>query len=391
MRDTVSTPAMTEHERQALTEAVRKFAEAELEPHAVEWDEAKHFPVDALRRAGDLGLGGICIGEDVGGTSLGRAESVRAFEQLSRGDTAVAAYVSIHNMVAGMIDRHGTDEQRQRWIPSMVTMEQLGSYCLTEPGAGSDAAALRTTARRDGDAESGDGWVLDGTKQFISGAGSSDVYVVMARTSDTGARGITAFVVEADAEGLSFGPNERKMGWHAQPTRQVIFDGVRVTDDHVLGGEGGGFGVAMSALNGGRLNIAACSLGGAQWAVDRAIEHLRTREAFGGPLLQQQGLRFRLADAQTQLEAARCLLYRAADAVDAGAEDAVTVVAMAKKFVTDAGFDAANTALQMHGGYGYLSEYGVEKVVRDLRVHQILEGTNEIMQLIISRSFDTAP
>ncbi|MGB9013559.1 MAG: acyl-CoA dehydrogenase family protein [Aeromicrobium sp.] len=372
-------------ERRALTDAVRKFAEAELEPHAIEWDEQKHFPVDVLRRAGDLGLGGICIGDDIGGSDLGRAESVRIFEQLARGDTTIAAYVSIHNMVVGMIDEHGTEAQRQTWLPAMTEMAELGSYCLTEPGAGSDAAALRTTARRIGD----DGWVLDGVKQFISGAGTSHVYVVMARTGESGSHGITAFLVPGDADGLSFGANERKMGWNAQPTRQVVLDGVRVDPSQVLGGEGGGFAVAMGALNGGRLNIAACSLGGAQWAVDRAVEHLRTREAFGGPLLEQQGLRFRLADAQTQLEAARCLLFRAADAVDAGDADAVTMCAMAKKFVTDVGFDAANTALQMHGGYGYLAEYGIEKVVRDLRVHQILEGTNEIMQLIISRSFDT--
>ena len=374
---------MDPEERNALAEAVRTFAEKELEPHAVEWDETKHFPVDVLRSAGEMGLGGICIAEDVGGTDFGRAESVRIFEQLARGDTSIAAYVSIHNMVGGMIDRHGTDEQRRRWLPSMTSMQELGSYCLTEPGAGSDAAALRTAARPDGD-----GWVLDGVKQFISGAGTSDVYVVMARTGEAGPRGITAFLVPGDADGLSFGANERKMGWNAQPTRQVVLEGVRVGPDQVLGGEGGGFRVAMSALNGGRLNIAACSLGGAQWAVDRAVEHLRTREAFGSPLLERQGLQFRLADAQTQLEAARCLLHRAADAVDAEDPDAVTLCAMAKKFVTDAGFEAANTALQMHGGYGYLSEYGVEKVVRDLRVHQILEGTNEIMQLIIARSFE---
>ena len=374
---------MDADERRALSEAVRTFAEKELEPHAVEWDETKHFPVDVLRGAGEMGLGGVCIGEDVGGSDFGRAESVRIFEQLARGDTSIAAYVSIHNMVCGMIDRHGSDEQRQRWLPSMTSMQHLGSYCLTEPGAGSDAAALSTSARADAN-----GWVLNGVKQFISGAGSSDVYVVMARTGEDGSRGITAFIVPGDAEGLSFGANERKMGWNAQPTRQVILEDVHVGADQVLGGEGGGFGVAMSALNGGRLNIAACSLGGAQWAVERAVEHLRTREAFGGPLLDRQGLQFRLADAQTQLEAGRCLLHRAADAVDADDDDAVTLCAMAKKFVTDAGFEAANTALQMHGGYGYLSEYGIEKVVRDLRVHQILEGTNEIMQLIIARSFD---
>ncbi|MGJ9422149.1 acyl-CoA dehydrogenase family protein [Aeromicrobium sp. CF3.5] len=375
---------MDTSERHALTEAVRTFAEKELEPHAVEWDETKHFPIDVLHGAGEMGLGGVCIAEDVGGSAFGRAESVRIFEQLARGDTSIAAYVSIHNMVCGMIDRHGTDEQRQRWLPTMTSMQDLGSYCLTEPGAGSDAAALSTSAKPDGD-----GWVLGGVKQFISGAGSSDVYVIMARTGDAGPQGITAFIVPSDAEGLSFGANERKMGWNAQPTRQVILEDLHVSADQVLGGEGGGFRVAMSALNGGRLNIAACSLGGAQWAVERAVEHLRTREAFGGPLLDRQGLQFRLADAQTQLEAGRCLLHRAADAVDAGDDDAVVLCAMAKKFVTDAGFEAANTALQMHGGYGYLSEYGIEKVVRDLRVHQILEGTNEIMQLIIARSFST--
>lgn len=369
----------------AMCSAVRDFTETHVAPHAVEWDEQKHFPVDVIRAAGDLGVGGMCIGDDVGGSALGRAEAVRVFEELSRGCPSIAAYISIHSMVAQMIDTNGTPDQRAQWVKPMTDMTMLGSYCLTEPGAGSDAASLSASARRDAD---GSSWVLNGTKQFISGAGAADVYVVMARTSDDGARGITAFIVPADTEGLSFGPNERKMGWNAQPTRQVVLEDVRVHDDAVLGGVGGGFGVAMRALDGGRLSIAACALGGAQWALDQAVEHLRTREAFGAPLLSQQGLRFKLADAQTQLEAARSLLHRAADAVDAGDPDAVTFCAMAKKFVTEAASDAANTALQLHGGYGYLSEYGIEKVVRDLRVHQILEGANEIMQVIISRSFD---
>lgn len=371
---------MTE-ELQAIAAAVRKFAESELAPYAVSWDQDKHFPVDVLRRAGDLGLGGICVGEDVGGSGLGRLEAVTIFEELARGDTAIAAYVSIHNMVTSMIDQAGSAEQRRRWIPAMAAMEALGSYCLTEPEAGSDAGALRTTARRDGD-----GYVLDGVKQFISGAGSSSVYVVMARTGVPGPRGISAFIVPGDAAGLSFGANERKMGWNAQPTRQVILEGVRVALDQRLGEEGDGFGIAMRGLNGGRLNIAACSLGGAQWALEQATRYLQTRSAFGAPLVSQQALLFQLADMDTELHAARCLLHHAAGVLDSQAADAAKVCAMAKRFVTDAAFTVANSALQLHGGYGYLSEYGIEKVVRDLRVHQILEGTNEIMRLIIGRA-----
>ncbi|WP_405059478.1 acyl-CoA dehydrogenase family protein [Kribbella sp. NBC_01505] len=371
---------MTE-ELQAIAASVRKFAESELAPYAVQWDQDKHFPVDVLRRAGDLGLGGICVAEDVGGSGLGRREAVTIFEELSRGDTSIAAYVSIHNMVTSMIDKAGTAGQRERWVPGMTAMEDLGSYCLTEPEAGSDAGALRTTARRDGDA-----YVLDGVKQFISGAGSSSVYVVMARTGVPGPRGITAFIVPGDAPGLSFGANERKMGWNAQPTRQVILEGVRVPLDQRLGEEGDGFGIAMRGLNGGRLNIAACSLGGAQWALEQATRYLQTRSAFGAPLVSQQALLFQLADMDTELSAARCLLYHAAGVLDSQAADAAKVCAMAKRFVTDTAFTVANSALQLHGGYGYLSEYGIEKVVRDLRVHQILEGTNEIMRLIIGRA-----
>jgi alkylation response protein AidB-like acyl-CoA dehydrogenase len=288
-------------------------------------------------------------------------------------------------MVVWMIDSFGSPDQRAEWIPRLATMEALGSYCLTEPGAGSDAAALSTRAVRDGD-----DFVLNGVKQFISGAGSSSVYVVMARTADTGSHGISAFVVPADTPGVSFGPLEKKMGWNAQPTRQVIFEDARVPAASILGVEGDGFGIAMSALNGGRINIGACSLGGGQYTLDRTVEYLKQRVAFGGPLITQQSLLFELADMDTQLESARTLLWRAADAMDTGASDMVRLCAMAKRVATDAGFSVANSALQLHGGYGYLSEYGIERVVRDLRVHQILEGTNEIMRLIIGRTLAEA-
>jgi alkylation response protein AidB-like acyl-CoA dehydrogenase len=370
-----------DEEQQDLVDVVRDFSNRELAPHAVEWDQSKFFPVDVLRQAGGLGLGAIYAREDVGGSGLTRSDAALIFEELARGDTTIAAYISIHNMVVWMIDQFGTDEQRQRFIPPLATMEQLSSYCLTEPDAGSDAAALRTTAILDGDH-----YLINGVKQFISGAGVSSVYLVMARTGGPGPHGITAFLVGADTPGLSFGPKERKMGWNAQPTRQVIFDTVAVPVDQRLGEEGGGFAIAMKGLDGGRLNMAACSLGGAQWALDRAIEHLRTRTAFGGPLIDQQALLFQLADAATELEAARCLLRQAASSLDRGDADAVSLCAMAKRFVTDVSFTAANTSLQLHGGYGYLSDYGIEKVVRDLRVHQILEGTNEIMRLIIGRA-----
>lgn len=372
--------ALTE-EQQAIVDTVRAFAESSLAPHAVEWDQEKHFPLDVLRQAGELGLGGIYAHEDVGGAGLSRSDSVLIFEELAKGDTAIAAYISIHNMVVWMIDAFGDDEQRHRWVPKLASMEHLGSYCLTEPGAGSDAAAITTSAVRDGDA-----YVLNGTKQFISGAGASSVYVVMARTGGPGPKGISAIVVPAGTPGLSFGPNEKKMGWNAQPTRQVIFDDVRVPVGNRLGEEGTGFTIAMKGLNGGRLNVAACSLGGAQWALDRAVAYLKERQAFGKPLTEQQALVFTLADMATELEAARCLLRHAAWALDTRQPDMVSLCAMAKRFVTDVSFTAANAALQLHGGYGYLSEYGIEKVVRDLRVHQILEGSNEIMRLIVGRT-----
>ncbi|UUT34562.1 acyl-CoA dehydrogenase family protein [Microbacterium elymi] len=375
----------TTEERQAILEAVRDFSAAELEPHAQEWDQTKHFPRDVVQRAGDVGLGGIYVREDVGGAGLGRTEAVAIFEQLAMGDPAIAAYISIHNMVAWMIDCFGTEEQRREWLPRLTTMSALGGYCLTEPGAGSDAAALTTSAIRVSDGGR-DEYVLTGVKQFISGGGEASVYVVMARTGEPGARGVTAFLVEDGTPGLSFGPNEKKMGWNAQPTRQVIFDEVRVPASAVLGEVGKGFKIAMKALNGGRLNIAACSLGGAQWAMDKAVRYVHERFTFGEPLAEKQSVMFAIADMATKLTAARALVRDAAAAVDAEAPDAAMQCAMAKRFATDAGFEVANEALQLHGGYGYLQDYGIEKVVRDLRVHQILEGTNEIMRVIVGRA-----
>ncbi|MDA4890677.1 acyl-CoA dehydrogenase family protein [Microbacterium resistens] len=370
----------TAEEREAILDAVRDFAATELEPFAAERDEKHLFPRESLHRAGELGLGGIYVREESGGTGLSRVDTVAIFEALAEGDPAVAAYISIHNMVVGMIDGYGTEAQRARWLPSLTSMEAFGGYCLTEPGAGSDAAAIATSAIRDGD-----DYVLTGVKQFISGAGEAAVYVVMARTGEPGAKGITAFLVPADAPRLSFGAPEKKMGWHAQPTRQVILDEVRIPAQNVLGEEGRGFAIAMSALNGGRLNIAACSIGGAQWALDRATRYVHERFTFGEALAEKQSIVFALADMRTELHAARLMVRDAAEAVDAGAPDAAARCAMAKRFATDAGFDVANRALQLHGGYGYLQDYGIEKVVRDLRVHQILEGTNEIMRLIVGR------
>lgn len=368
-------------DQQSLVAMVRDFANGALAPNAAKWDETKHFPVDVLREAGALGMGGIYVQEQFGGSGLTRSDAVLIFEELAKADPTIAAYISIHNMVVWMIDSFGNDEQRAQWVPQLASMEALGSYCLTEPGAGSDAAALSTRAARDGDE-----YVLNGVKQFISGAGSSSYYIVMARTADTGSRGITAIVVPAGIPGLSFGPNEKKMGWNAQPTRQVIFDNVRVPIANRLGDEDSGFGIAMKGLNGGRVNMGACSLGGGQTALDKSVAYLKEREAFGGPLINQQSLLFQLADMETELVTARTLLWRAADALDRGAPDAVKLCAMAKRVATDAGFNVANSAIQLHGGYGYLSEYGLEKIARDLRVHQILEGSNEIMRLIIGRT-----
>ncbi|BBX74789.1 acyl-CoA dehydrogenase family protein [Mycobacterium shinjukuense] len=371
-------------DERVITETAAAFAGKRLAPHALEWDAAKHFPVDVLREAAKLGMAAIYCRDDVGGSGLRRLDGVRIFEQLATADPVTAAFLSIHNMCAWMIDSFGTDEQRTDWIPRLATMDVIASYCLTEPGAGSDASALSTRAVRHG----GD-YVLDGVKQFISGAGASDVYLVMARTGDQGPRGISAFIVEKGSPGLSFGAHEEKMGWHAQPTAQVILQGVRIPASAMLGGadgEGAGFGIAMNGLNGGRLNIAACSLGGAQAAFEKAGAYVRDRQAFGTPLLDEPTVRFTLADMATGLQTSRMLLWRAASALDDDAADKVELCAMAKRYVTDTCFDVADQALQLHGGYGYLREYGLEKIVRDLRVHRILEGTNEIMRVVIGRA-----
>lgn len=366
----------------ALISAVADFAAKKLAPHALAWDEAKHFPVDELRQAAALGMGAIYCTDEAGGSGLRRLDGVRIFEQLAYADPAVGSFLSIHNMCAWMVDAYGTEEQRAHWVPSLASMETIASYCLTEPGAGSDAAALATRAERDGDE-----YVLTGVKQFISGAGASDLYVVMARTGDAGPKGISAFLVPKDTPGLSFGAQEKKMGWHAQPTAQVILDGARVPASSLLGAtEGIGFTIAMSGLNGGRLNIAANSLGGAQAAFDRTVAYLRSRRAFGHELIDEPTIRFTLADMATGLQTSRLMLWHAATALDTDAVDKVEQCAMAKRYVTDTCFTVADQALQLHGGYGYLTEYGIEKIVRDLRVHRILEGTNEIMRVVLGRS-----
>ncbi len=368
-------------EQRAVRDLALSFATEQISPHAIQWDQAKHFPRDVIRSAAALGFGGVCVAEDAGGSALSRLEGVLIYDGLATACPCIAGYFSVHNMVASIIDRYGTGQQRKRWLPGMCRFELLGAYCLSEPSSGSDAAALTTRAVRDGGA-----YVLNGVKQFISGAGDADVYLVMARTGLTGPRGISAFVVEKKTEGLSFGPVEKKMGWNAQATRQVIFDDVRVSAENLLGAEGSGFKTAMSALDGGRLNIAACSLGGARTAHRKAAAYLKERKAFGKPLAEFQALQFRLADMATDLEVAQTFLWRAASALDAKEPNATVLCAMAKRFVTDAGFNIANQALQLFGGYGYLADYGIEKIVRDLRVHQILEGTNEIMRVIIARS-----
>ena len=364
----------------AVREMARAFAAERIAPSALQWDEDKHLPVDVIREAAALGMAGIYIREDVGGSAMTRFDAALIFEALAQGCPAVSAFISIHNMASWMIDNYGNDTQRHKWLPKLCTMDLLASYALTEPGAGSDAAALRTRAVLDGDH-----YVLNGQKQFISGAGRSDIYVVMVRTGGEGASGVSTLVVEDGTPGVSFGNNERKMGWNAQPTRAVIFENARVPVANRLGDEGMGFKIAMSGLDGGRLNIAACSLGGAQSALDKSLSYMKERKAFGKRLDEFQALQFRLADMATELEAARTFLWRAAAALDRKDADATMLCAMAKRFGTDVGFEVANQALQLHGGYGYLSEYGIEKIVRDLRVHQILEGTNEIMRLIVAR------
>mgnify|MGYP003642549448 FL=1 len=363
-----------------IQDAARKFSDDRLKPNAAKWDEEKIFPVDALREAAAMGFAGIYTKEDVGGSGMSRLDACLIFEQLSRGCVATAAFLSIHNMCSWMIDTWGTEDQRQRFLPDMMSMEKIASYCLTEPGAGSDAASLRTKAVRDGDH-----YVLNGAKAFISGAGTSDYYVVMCRTGGEGPKGISTLVVEKDTPGLSFGANEKKMGWNAQPTRVVSFQDCRVPVANRLADEGMGFTLAMKGLNGGRINIGACSLGGASEALDLALDYTSTRQQFGRAIGQFQVSQFKLADMATDLEASRLMLYRAAASVDAEDPSAAKYCAMAKRFATDACFDIANQALQLHGGYGYLKDYPLERIVRDLRVHQILEGTNEIMRVIIAK------
>jgi len=364
----------------ALRETALAFARDVLAPKAIEWDQTKHFPVDEMRQAAALGMAALYVREESGGAGLTRLDAAVVFEALATGCPTTAAFLSIHNMVAWMIDRHGSDAQRAQWLPRLVAMEAIASYCLTEPGSGSDAAALRTRAARDNQ-----GYVLNGAKQFISGAGAADLYATMVRTGGDGPDGISCVLVPKDTPGLSFGANERKMGWNAQPTRSVVFEDARIPADALLGAEGQGFRIAMSGLDGGRLNIAACSVGGAQAALDRAMAYVQERRAFGRAIADFQATQFRLADMATELEAARSLLWRACAKLDARAPDATAFCAMAKRFATDAGFRVADEALQLLGGYGYLAEYGVEKLVRDLRVHRILEGTNEIMRLIVAR------
>ena len=371
--------ALTDDQR-AIQDAARAFADAELAPHSAEWDEAKHFPVDVMRRAAETGFAAIYAGEQHGGMALGRVEAAVIFEELSRGDVSTAAFISIHNMATWMIDSFGSDDLRARYVPRLATMELIASYCLTEPGSGSDAAAMRTSATRDGDH-----FVLNGSKAFISGAGTSDVYVVMARTGEPGAKGISAFVVDKDAPGLGFGAQEKKMGWNSQPTAVVSFDDCRVPAANLLGKEGDGFRYAMMGLDGGRLNIAACSLGGARLALETAQAYVATRKQFGKALAEFQNTQFKLADMATQLEAARLMVLRGAWAIDTGHPEKTKWCAMAKRLATDACFQIADEALQLHGGYGYLKDYPLERIVRDLRVHRILEGTNEIMRVITAR------
>jgi alkylation response protein AidB-like acyl-CoA dehydrogenase len=371
---------LTEDQR-AFQATARSFARDEMMPHARDWDESEIFPVEALRKASALGFGGIYVKEDVGGSALTRLDAALIFEELAQGCTSTAAYISIHNMAAWMIDTFGGPEQRKKFLPKLCSMEHFASYCLTEPDSGSDAASLKTKARRDGDH-----YVLDGTKAFISGGGVSDIYVVMARTGDDSPRGISCIVVERGTAGLSYGAQEKKLGWKSQPTAMVMFENCRVPVTNRIGTEGQGFKIAMAGLDGGRLNIGACSLGGAQFCLDRTVDYMKDRKQFGSRLADFQALQFRIADYATELDAARLLLHRAAVAVGAGEGHATRLAAQAKRLATDTGFEVVNGCLQLHGGYGYLRDHPIERVLRDLRVHQILEGTNEIMRVIISRA-----
>ena len=370
---------LTEDQR-AFQATARQFAREAMAPHARDWDENETFPIEALRQAAALGFGGITVKDDVGGSALSRLDGAIIFEELAQGCTSTAAYISIHNMSAWMIDAFGGAAQRQKFLPRLCTMEHFDSYCLTEPDSGSDAASLKTRAQRDGDH-----YVLDGAKAFISGGGVSDIYVCMVRTGAAGPKGISCIVVEKGTPGLSYGAPEKKLGWKSQPTAMVMFENCRVRASNLIGNEGDGFKIAMAGLDGGRLNIAACSIGGAQFCLDRTIAYMRERKQFGSKLSDFQALRFRIADYATELEAARLMLRRAAVAIDNREPGGTRLAAMAKRLATDCGFEVVNGCLQLHGGYGYLRDHPIERVLRDVRVHQILEGTNEVMRLIVSR------
>ena len=371
-------------DQRAIQDMARKFTADAITPHAAEWDEHHIFPRDTIRSAAELGFASIYVSEESGGIGLGRLEAALIMEAMAYGCPSTSAFISIHNMAAWMIDRFGSDGVKDRYLPSLTTMDRIASYCLTEPGSGSDAAALKTRAVRANDS-GGDHYVVNGTKQFISGAGENDVYVTMVRTGDEGPKGISCLVIEKDMPGVSFGANERKLGWHSQPTAQVILENVRVPVENLVGGEGEGFRIAMMGLDGGRLNIGACSLGGAQRCLDEAIAYTKDRQQFGKPIADFQNTQFMLADMATDLEAARALLYLAAAKVTANAPDKTKFAAMAKRLATDTGSKIANDALQLFGGYGYLQDYPIERFWRDLRVHSILEGTNQVMRMIVGR------
>lgn len=365
----------------AIFEMASRFTADEITPHAARWDRDHEFPRETIMKAAELGFGSIYVSEDSGGIGLGRVEAALIMEAMAYGCPSTSAFISIHNMAAWMIDSYGDQELKEAYLPKLNTMEQIASYCLTEPGAGSDAGALKTKAKLDGNH-----YVLNGSKAFISGGGVNEVYVVMARTGDDSPKGVSCFVVDKDMEGVSFGAQEHKLGWHSQPTAQVNFDNVRVPAGNMVGHEGQGFKIAMAGLDGGRLNIGACSLGGAQRCLDDAVTYVKERQQFGKPIADLQAIQFMLADMATELEAARALLYKAAQKVTDGAPDKTQFSAMAKRFSTDVGSKVVNDALQLHGGYGYLMDYAVERFWRDLRVHQILEGTNQIMRVVISRA-----
>ncbi len=370
---------LTDDQRE-IQELARRFTADRITPFAGEWDEKHHFPRDVVQAAAELGFGAIYVSEESGGIGLGRLEAALIMEAMAYGCPSTSAYISIHNMAAWMLDRFGSAEIKDRYLHRLVGAEWLASYCLTEPSSGSDAAALKTRAVKDGDH-----YVVNGTKQFISGGGENEVYVTMVRTGEDGPKGISCLVIDKDTPGVSFGANERKLGWHSQPTRQVMFDNVRVPVANRLGAEGEGFRIAMMGLDGGRLNIGACSLGGAQRCLDEAVAYVKDRRQFGKAIAEFQNTQFTLADMATELEAARALLYLAAAKVTDNAPDKTRVAAMAKRLATDTGSSVVDRALQLHGGYGYLMDYPIERFWRDLRVHSILEGTNQVMRMIVGR------